>query len=126
MSVERHIPSEKEIFGERKFSEIELGLLQMQILWVLSRKPTHGYELMKMLNEMKKTKVTQGTLYPALRALEERGLIKGHEEERKQVYSITPKGSRVMIDSCMDFSKTFFGIFQSFVCEKCVGHGVKK
>lgn len=129
MSIERHIsvlphrdapPSEKEIFGERKFSEIELGLLQMQILWILSHKSTHGYELMKILNEIKKTKITQGTLYPTLQTLEERELIKRHEEDRRAVYNITFKGRKVMNETCMDFSRTFFGIFQSFVCQKCL------
>lgn len=131
MSIERHStilphrnapPSEKEIFGEREFSEIELGLLQMQVLWILSRKSTHGYDLMKTLNTIKKTKITQGTLYPTLQALEERSLIKRHEEDRKTVYNITLKGRKVMNETCLDFSKTFFGIFQNFVCEKCVGH----
>ena len=143
MSVERHItkdglknqrfvgqplphrenpPSPEEIFGERKFSEIELGILQMQVLWILSRKSTHGYDLMKILNDIKKTKVAQGTLYPTLQALEERELIKKHEEDRKSVYNITAKGRKVMNESCLDFSRTFFGIFQNYVCEKCVGH----
>ncbi len=126
MSVERHTPhrikppSSEEIFGKRGFSEIELGILQMQVLWLLSRKPTHGYEIMKVLSAIKKTKITQGTLYPTLQRLEERGLIKRHEEGRKSVYSITLRGTKVMNDSCMDFSKTFFGIFQNFVCEKCL------
>lgn len=128
MSIDRHIPhrnappSEKEIFGKHEFSEIELGLLQMQILWLLSRKSTHGYDIMKMLGKIKKTKVTQGTLYPTLQTLEKRGLIKRHDEDRKTVYSITPKGTKVMNETCVDFSKTFFGIFQNYVCEKCVGH----
>src|SRR3989338_2274105 len=131
MSIERHSstqphrnapPSEKEIFGEREFSEIELGLLQMQILWLLSRKSTHGYDIMKMLGEIKKTKVTQGTLYPTLQSLKKRALIKRHDEDRKSVYSITLKGRKVMNETCLDFSRTFFGIFQNFVCEKCVGH----
>ena len=128
MSIERHTPhrsappSEKEIFGEREFSEIELGLLQMQILWLLSRKSTHGYDIMKMLGEIKKTKVTQGTLYPTLQSLEKRALIKRHDEDRKSVYSITLKGRKVMNETCLDFSRTFFGIFQNFVCEKCVGY----
>ena len=128
MSIDRHIvnshrdvpPTEHEIFGDRKFSEIEVGMLQMQILWAVSRKPTHGYELMKVLNDIKKTKVTQGTLYPALKTLEERGFIRSHEDDRKTVYSITLRGRKVMNETCLDFSKTFFGIFQSFVCEKCV------
>ena len=142
MSMERHIskhgkanqiflgqtphrdapPSESEIFGDREFSEIELGLLQMQILWILNHKSTHGYELMKILNEIKKTKVAQGTLYPTLQSLEKRSLIKRHDEYRKTIYSITLKGRKVMNETCMDFSKTFFGIFQNYVCEKCVGH----
>ena len=145
MSVERHIakdtlknqkfagqllphrelpPSPEEIFGERKFSEIELGMLQMQVLWVLSKKSTHGYDLMKILNEIKKTKITQGTLYPTLQALEERELIKSHEDDRKIVYHITAKGRKTMNEACVDFSRTFFGIFQNYVCEKCVGHEV--
>ena len=115
-------PSEEEIFGAREFREIELGLLQMQVLWLLSRKSTHGYELMKLLNAIKKTKITQGTLYPTLQALEKRDLIKRHDEDRKSTYSITLKGRKVMNETCMDFSRTFFGIFQNFVCEKCVGH----
>ena len=127
MSEDQHsfvrveLPTEKEIFGEQpKFSEIELGLLQMQILWILDRKPTHGYEIMKMLSEIKKTKITQGTLYPALQTLEERGYIMGHEDNRKTVYSITSTGKKAMSDACVDFSRTFFGIFQSFVCDKCM------
>ena len=115
-------PSEKEIFGEHKFGEIELGMLQMQILWIVDRKPTHGYDMMRILNEIKKTKITQGTLYPALAILEERGYIKREEQERKVVYNITSAGKKAMNEACTDFSKTFFGIFQNFVCEKCVGH----
>ena len=115
-------PSEKEIFGEHKFGEIELGMLQMQILWIVDRKPTHGYDMMKILNDIKKTKITQGTLYPALAMLEERGYITREGHERKRVYNRTADGKKAMNEACTDFSKTFFGIFQNFVCEKCVGH----
>jgi DNA-binding MarR family transcriptional regulator len=130
MSDVRHnprttVPTHSEIFGEHKFSEIDVGLLQMQILWILSHKTTHGYDLMKILNNIKKTKITQGTLYPALGSMEGRGLIKGKNENRKIIYEITPNGRKVMNDTCMDFSRTFFGIFQSFVCQKCLGHDHK-
>lgn len=131
MSASRHkprstVPTEKEIFGDHKFSEIDMGLLQMQVLWILDHKTTHGYELMKMLNDIKKTKITQGTLYPALKSLEERGLIKGKETDRRINYEITQEGRRVMNDTCTDFSRTFFGIFQSYVCNKCMGQDVVK
>ncbi len=128
MSDVRHnprttVPTHKEIFGEHKFSEIDVGLLQMQILWILNHKTTHGYELMKILGNIKKTKITQGTLYPALRSLEDRGLVKckDQDQDRRINYEITKEGRKVMNDTCMDFSRTFFGIFQSFVCEKCLG-----
>ena len=113
-------PTAEEIFEGREFSDVELGMLQMQVLWLIKNKPRHGYELMKDLNIIKKTKVGQGTLYPALQKMEKQKLIKGVEEETRIVYHITEKGKHVMGDACADFSKTFFGIFQDFVCNKCV------
>lgn len=107
MSANRHIP------------EIELGLLQMQILWLLNKKATHGYELMKRLNEIKTTKITQGTLYPTLQRLEELKLIKSKERARRKNYVLTPKGKKIMKNSCVDFCRTFHGIFEDFVCDKC-------
>lgn len=123
MSILRHsrrAPTEEEIFGKKRhISDIELGILQMQILWLLSRKATHGYSLMKSLSEIRKTRMTQGTLYPTLQRLEEMKLIRRNTKGRKFVYNITIKGKKVMKESCEDFSRTFFGIFKDFVCEKC-------
>jgi len=116
MSVDKHIDS------GRRPSEIELGMLQMQVLWLLSRKSTHGYGLMKDLRDLKKTKVTQGTLYPMLQRLVELRLVRREEKERKVIYHVTPLGRQVMTDACRDFSRTFFGIFNDFVCGRC-NHG---
>ncbi len=117
MSVGIHIARGK--------SEIELGLLQMQVLWLLSRKPTHGYDLMKDLNLLKKTRITQGTLYPTMQRLEELGMVKREEMKRKVVYHLTAKGKQTMTDACRDFSRTFFGIFNDFVCNKCTNSEMK-
>lgn len=121
-------PSHEEIFGaQKKLSEIEIGLLQMQILWLLNRKSTYGYEIMDVLNKIKSTKVMQGTLYPTLKNLKKYGYIKGERVEDRIVYHITPEGKRVLDETCLDFTRTFFGIFQDFVCHKCVGdHDHKK
>ena len=127
MSDNRHVmphrtapPTVEEIFEEREFSDAELGMLQMQILWLISHKPRHGYELMKDLTLIKKTKVGQGTLYPALQKMEKQKLIKGVDDDNKIVYTITDKGKKIMEEACADFSRTFFGIFQDFVCNKCL------
>jgi len=121
MSVDKHILGT----GPRRPSEIELGILQMQVLWILSRKSTHGYDLMKDLRDLKKKKVTQGTLYPMLQRLEELGLVRREEMDRKVIYHVTPLGKQVMTEACRDFSRTFFGIFNDFVCGQC-HHGEMK
>lgn len=128
MSIDRHkfgrieTPTAEELFGSEKPSDIELGLLQMQILWLLSRKSTHGYDLMRDLENMRGKKITQGTLYPTLQKLEEYEYVKGHEEENRVVYRITAAGNKILHDTCTDFVKTFFGIFHDFACMKCMGH----
>src|SRR3989338_2662946 len=110
MSVDRHIeeiaftaPTKEEIFGRSNISEIELGLLQMQIL-----------------SELKNTKITQGTLYPTMQRLESLGYVKRREEERKIVYDITADGKATLDNACASFTRTFFGIFHDYVCGKCV------
>ncbi|MBI4896525.1 MAG: PadR family transcriptional regulator [Candidatus Aenigmarchaeota archaeon] len=127
MSTHRHtaarstIPTETTIFGARGIkSDIELGMLQMQILWLLKRKPTHGYELMKELELRKNKKITQGTLYPTLQKLEKGGFVQREKDGQRIVYQITNSGEKILHDSCLEFCKTFFGIYQDFVCTKCV------
>ncbi len=122
MSVNKHIAVMPAVPAQKKPSEIELGLLQMQVLWLLSRKSTHGYDLMKDLNDLKKTTIAQGTLYPTLQRLDELGLVRREEKERKIIYHVTPHGKQVMTEACRDFSRTFFGIFNDFVCGRC-DHG---
>jgi PadR family transcriptional regulator PadR len=99
----------------------DLGLLQMQILWILGREPTHGYELMKKLNKIKTKTIEQGTLYPALQKLEEYGLIRVKETggRGKKIYELTGEGKDVMIQSCEEFSRTFSGIIVDFFCKSC-------
>lgn len=98
-----------------------IGMLEMQILWLLAHRPAHGYELMKKLNEIKTTKVEQGTLYPVISKLKKERMIavmtKG--KRRKKVYKLTPYGRSVMKNSCNEFIKTFFGIINDYMCKKC-------
>lgn len=99
----------------------DLGVLQMQILWLVGRTPMHGYELMRQLNDIKSTKVEQGTLYPALQKLEEQEFIQVKETGRrgKKIYELTEAGREAMVRTCEEFSKTFSGIFEDFVCKSC-------
>ena len=53
------------------------GTLMMLVLRVLQRQPLHGYAIAQRLKQMSRdvVQVTQGTLYPALHRLENRGFL---------------------------------------------------
>ncbi len=64
------------------------------LLVVLQEKPMHGYEIMKALEERFHGfyKPSAGSIYPALRTLNRRGLVTVAGGERRKVYRITPEG----------------------------------
>jgi DNA-binding PadR family transcriptional regulator len=79
--------------------QMQKGYLKLAVLFALTRGPSHGYKMMKRIKELTLGAITPtaGGLYPALKELEERGLIKGkwRTEERKKVYNVTEKGKDV-------------------------------
>jgi len=99
----------------------DLGMLQMQVLWLLEKEPDHGYSLMKKLNEIKNTKIEQGTLYPLLQKLEGNGYIEVRDTgaRGRKIYDITIKGKTIMRRSCEDFIFTFDNIIEDYKCKKC-------
>jgi DNA-binding PadR family transcriptional regulator len=74
------------------------SLLDNMILMMLAKKEMYGYELMKSLEEFTLGfyEPKSGTLYPALKRLEGRGLIKSQmkqvDENQYKYYSLTEKG----------------------------------
>lgn len=107
-----------------------LGFLQMQVLWLMTKQPLHGYRLMELLSMVKHSPITQGTLYPTLAKLEKMGFIKAHKEgaRGKKVYSLTATGQRAASVSCREFISIYQGIFYDFCCSSCKGkeHAVIK
>jgi len=91
-------PTPAEIAARWK-EQMQKGYLKMAVLLVLMRKPMHGYEIMKKINRWTLGIITPtaGGIYPTLRDLENRRLIKGEwvPEERRKIYSITSKGKEV-------------------------------
>lgn len=75
-------------------------LIRALILYFLSIKPTHGYEIQKyiQINQMNDwTKIQSGSIYYALSKLEKEGLIRIEREEHigkklRKVYAITNEG----------------------------------
>jgi transcriptional regulator len=81
--------------------ELLKGTTETVLLAVLSEQPLHGYELARRLRARTDGvfELGEGTLYPLLYKLEDKGLIKGKWESgdgqrRRRVYRITARGRR--------------------------------
>jgi PadR family transcriptional regulator, regulatory protein PadR len=76
------------------------GLLPLLVLHYVGEEPAYGNQLMDRISELTAgaLNVNPNTMYPLLRALEERGLVEGrweHPERRsRRFYAITPAGRR--------------------------------
>ena len=79
--------------------QMQRGYLKLAILFALTKSPLHGYQMMKCINELTlgMIKPTAGGMYPSLKELEEKELIRGewHREQRRKVYVITERGKEV-------------------------------
>jgi PadR family transcriptional regulator PadR len=80
--------------------EFELNTA-LSILYVLSKGPAHGYEIMKRVREEFCFPKSPGVLYPTLRKMLSLGYVEVVEEVRRggrhlKVYRITEAGSRAL------------------------------
>lgn len=94
-------------------------MIKSLILYFLSIKPTHGYEIQKyvQLNQMNDwTKIQSGSIYYALSKLEKDGLIQLQAEENisgkvRKIYCITEKGKEELKDILIEqISKPIYNI----------------
>lgn len=79
------------------------GTLDMMILKAVSLGPLHGYGILLRIQQISKDRleIQQGSLYPALYRLEQRGRIEsewGESENRRKAkyYRLTPAGKRYL------------------------------
>src|ERR1700732_4334732 len=85
--------------------EVLQGTLDLMVLKTLeSMGPLHGYGIAQRIQQVSKDllKLNQGTLYPALLRLEQRGWVRSKwgvsENNRKaRYYSLTPEGRRQLV-----------------------------
>jgi DNA-binding PadR family transcriptional regulator len=78
----------------RRGQWFESGDMKYVILKLLAKRPMHGYEVMKALEEETHGcyKPSPGTVYPTLQYLEDEGLVNAETVDGKKVYSITDSG----------------------------------
>jgi DNA-binding PadR family transcriptional regulator len=85
---------------ERHSRLFEKGDLKYVILNLLKDKPSHGYEIIRALEELFHGFYTPsaGSVYPTLQMLEDMGYVSSSEHDGKRVYTITEEGKKFLIE----------------------------
>lgn len=87
------------------------GHLPTLILQVLSQGPNHGYRVAQEIKARSKgvLEFKEGTLYPALHALENEGLLQSYERveqgRTRRYYRLTEKGKRTLAKQKEEWDK---------------------
>lgn len=81
-------------------SAFQRGIEKPLILWLISKGPMHGYEIIKEVKRLTGRHLTPSTLYPLLNRFEEEGVLVSELIEKGQVklrcYHLTKKGENVL------------------------------
>ena len=103
--------------------EAQKGYIRVAVLILLSKKPHHGYGIMKEIKDKTKGfwKPTAGGVYPILRDLEKSGYIEGEwfaQNKRKiKVYKITETGRVILKHAIVkqsEIADSMNALFQDF------------
>lgn len=93
------------------------GALEIMILQSLTRKPMHGYALVKHIKQVSDNllQVEEGSLYPALQRMLREGLLESEEGvsakgRPTRIYRVTDAGIRHLEREVVSFEKMFAGI----------------
>jgi PadR family transcriptional regulator, regulatory protein PadR len=86
-------------------SDLLQGTLDMLVLHVTALAPLHGYAIAQRIQQISREalQIQQGSLYPALHRLEERGLLKAEWRESEtgrdaKYYALTKAGKKALED----------------------------
>lgn len=84
-------------------NDVLRGTLDLLILKTLSLEPMHGWAIAQRLEQLSREalRVGQGSLYPALQRLEEKGWVESEwratdQNRRAKNYELTPAGRRAL------------------------------
>jgi DNA-binding PadR family transcriptional regulator len=116
--------SQEEITAGHWLKETQKGYIRIAVLILLSKKPYHGYEIMREIKErtMGFWRPTAGGIYPILRNLEDSKYIEGkwdlQKKRKKKIFRITEAGKQVLKRSLAKESQianSMSGLFTEFM-----------
>ena len=94
------------------------GYLSFSILYLLRKKPMYGSQIASALAERRFDRPTPGTLYPALKALQEEGLIRPEGKAPKKTNRLTRAGRQGLRDAAQYFVQAYADIVDDFRADR--------
>ena len=95
------------------------GTLDMLILRSLSIEPMHGYAIAQHIHRISREalRIEEGSLYPALQRLEQRGWLRGtwgtsDNNRRARFYTLTAAGRKRLAEERQEFDRLILAIQQ--------------
>jgi DNA-binding PadR family transcriptional regulator len=116
--------SKEEITAGHWLKETQKGYIRIAVLILLSKKPYHGYEIMREIKErtMGFWRPTAGGIYPILRNLEDSRYIEGkwdlQKKRKRKIFRITQAGKQILERSLAKESQianSMSGLFTEFI-----------
>jgi len=103
-------PGHDEKTAAKWLKESQKGYMRIAFLLLLSKKPCHGYEMMKEVEDRTEGfwKPTAGGVYPILQSLEQEGYIEGKwgpQKRKRKIYHITEAGKRILDRALLKHTK---------------------
>jgi DNA-binding PadR family transcriptional regulator len=76
----------------------EKGVLKFILLDMLREKPSHGYDLIREMEERSHGFYTPspGSIYPVLQKLQDNGMVSSEDQEGRKTYTITEAGLKLL------------------------------
>jgi len=94
---------------ESEYFEMK-GFLTFLIMHEISQRSLCGEDLANKIGRRKGTILTPGTIYPALKKLRNKRLVKFKKDGRKKMYFLTDEGKKELKKLYKIFSNYFYGL----------------
>ena len=96
------------------------GFIETLILWIIHKRPLHGYGVRKKIEEMTSHYTPKpGAIYTILRRMEKKGLLTSQWNERtgkrdRRIYHVTEKGES-LLKTRLKIMKERIGLLEQMV-----------
>ena len=84
-------------------TQLRKGLLDIVVLNLLQREPSHGYEMVQKMKRIEGLQIREGNIYPVLARLETDGLVTSYSQPStdgppRKYFKLTESGQKALED----------------------------